>query len=496
MPVINGVKMACAPCIRGHRSTKCAHHDRVMIAVKKPGRPLSTCPHAPGIQCGCGGVQAAIPIQHHGCRPQMTDTIVHHEVPVKTEDESSNNVVQSPTRTAQRVKKAKSNGHARRQSIDSSALERMNPSSLNIMPSIVKLANISNISSTNSSPLSSNVSISPTQKSHVLTDRTTSPIQKENNANSTTASSCYSSRRPPAPPVHNASQVPASSNYNGTQSPSTETYLPDGSPQSSIPSGGGCCSSKAAAPGDLPRAPLASPQPLSMAAYSQQLPHINHANPVMYTPAPVSGAGYWPSLMPLQVAPPTNGYVYMNSIAPQYPPTYQVYAPSSAMGAYPVMTGLTAEQHAQINAILGRPMQCNCGDVCDCVGCIDHPFNLATRDYVASAINARDWTRSGPGDDDATSPEDVHSSEASSTMPSPAGDALIEQMLPQPQALQQQAVASEYLVFNYSYGCLGEPEHCPCGDDCACVGCTIHGGSSSSNGVASNGAGGGGGPPA
>ena len=40
------------PCIRGHRSSKCQHSDRVLIEVRKPGRPLSACPHPAG-SCGC-----------------------------------------------------------------------------------------------------------------------------------------------------------------------------------------------------------------------------------------------------------------------------------------------------------------------------------------------------------------------------------------------------------------------------------------------------------
>jgi hypothetical protein len=43
------------PCIRGHRATKCEHWDRVMVRVKKPGRPLQTCPHGSAKpNCGCG----------------------------------------------------------------------------------------------------------------------------------------------------------------------------------------------------------------------------------------------------------------------------------------------------------------------------------------------------------------------------------------------------------------------------------------------------------
>ncbi|KAL8777499.1 MAG: hypothetical protein Q9213_007842 [Squamulea squamosa] len=33
------------PCIRGHRSSKCEHFDRYMLKVKRPGRPLTQCPH-------------------------------------------------------------------------------------------------------------------------------------------------------------------------------------------------------------------------------------------------------------------------------------------------------------------------------------------------------------------------------------------------------------------------------------------------------------------
>ena len=40
------------PCIRGHRSSKCEHWDRFMVVVRKPGRPLSTCPH-PKDECQC-----------------------------------------------------------------------------------------------------------------------------------------------------------------------------------------------------------------------------------------------------------------------------------------------------------------------------------------------------------------------------------------------------------------------------------------------------------
>ncbi|KAH7563702.1 hypothetical protein J3E72DRAFT_204937 [Bipolaris maydis] len=41
-------KVACGACIRGHRSSKCDHIGRVLLEVRKPGRPLGICPHVIG----------------------------------------------------------------------------------------------------------------------------------------------------------------------------------------------------------------------------------------------------------------------------------------------------------------------------------------------------------------------------------------------------------------------------------------------------------------
>ena len=54
MPVDQyGQKWSCESCIRGHRSTTCGHWDRVMVRVKRTGRPLRSCPHEAG-GCACG----------------------------------------------------------------------------------------------------------------------------------------------------------------------------------------------------------------------------------------------------------------------------------------------------------------------------------------------------------------------------------------------------------------------------------------------------------
>ncbi|CAL1697351.1 unnamed protein product [Somion occarium] len=44
MVFVNEKKFACESCIKGHRSSSCAHTDRPLFEVKKKGRPVSQCP--------------------------------------------------------------------------------------------------------------------------------------------------------------------------------------------------------------------------------------------------------------------------------------------------------------------------------------------------------------------------------------------------------------------------------------------------------------------
>ncbi|KAJ6043147.1 uncharacterized protein N7446_001343 [Penicillium canescens] len=67
-----GAKWSCEPCIRGHRSSKCQHFDRLMIKVRKAGRPLTQCPHPKGA-CSCQRTYIAMARISKGsrylCRP-------------------------------------------------------------------------------------------------------------------------------------------------------------------------------------------------------------------------------------------------------------------------------------------------------------------------------------------------------------------------------------------------------------------------------------------
>ncbi|ORX62059.1 copper-fist-domain-containing protein [Hesseltinella vesiculosa] len=41
--LIDGKKVACASCIKGHRATHCNHRDRPLVEIKKVGRPSTQC---------------------------------------------------------------------------------------------------------------------------------------------------------------------------------------------------------------------------------------------------------------------------------------------------------------------------------------------------------------------------------------------------------------------------------------------------------------------
>ncbi|KAF7881373.1 uncharacterized protein EAF01_011884 [Botrytis porri] len=58
MPIIDSKKYSCESCIRGHRATTCTHANRLLVLVRKPGRPMQNCAHEfRGCVCGrLGGV--------------------------------------------------------------------------------------------------------------------------------------------------------------------------------------------------------------------------------------------------------------------------------------------------------------------------------------------------------------------------------------------------------------------------------------------------------
>jgi hypothetical protein len=103
-----------------------------MVPVKKPGRPLSACPHLHNQLCGCSSVTAAIP------RKQKCYCGIGASAgpPPTIQPQPISSTITSPAKGAFRVQRPPlaSKPSSRKQSYDLSNLERMDASNINIIP--------------------------------------------------------------------------------------------------------------------------------------------------------------------------------------------------------------------------------------------------------------------------------------------------------------------------------------------------------------------------
>jgi hypothetical protein len=120
---------------------------------------------------------------------------------------------------------------------------------------------------------------------------------------------------------------------------------------------------------------------------------------------------------------------------------------------------------------------CSCGDGCQCIGCAAHPYNAPTQNYVRRAWSSM-FVEPAPGEsyannhsngDGPPAPPGGESSSPAAQTPSSSASGNIE---------EQSLSASDFFFVNYPFspedGCGGDTESCPCGDDCQCLGCSIH----------------------
>ncbi|KAF5657768.1 copper-activated transcription factor [Fusarium heterosporum] len=389
--------MACEPCIRGHRSTKCTHaNERLMVPVRKPGRPLSTCPHPASRPCSCGRVTAAIPKkQACHCGPSK-DT----EPPALKTNENGNSpsvsAPQSPvSRTpgsGYRVQKTSSKGSnsSRRESVDPAAFQRMDPKMLNILPTFDDISQKSTTAIPDMSPYGG--------------------------LGMTSAESPFGPVMYPMfqPQIQPMMSPDASKTTMANQSGSiTGTQLLE-QPVQSAPKAGSCCGggrvdNAASVPITLPSVP--SPpkaKPKSCCSSSNDSPKLDQkSDTISASDIPTPNSMMMPPF-PAPIMMPNGMYAYY----PQptvftYPPQYGSYlqplqpeqwrqvmatmtfagqggmpSPYGVPGAtsFPVSTASQTPHSAT-----GTSHQCSCGASCECVGCAAHPYNEATQSYVRSA---------------------------------------------------------------------------------------------------------------
>ncbi|KAJ2901796.1 hypothetical protein MKZ38_001377 [Zalerion maritima] len=598
MPLINGQKMACEPCIRGHRSTKCTHaKERLMVPVRKPGRPLSSCPHPPNRNCGCAGVTAAI--------PRKQKCVCGSATPKSSSSSSSSAVAStgatipvdpspmSPSRSTFRIQKPTSSSSSNSSSSSSSTttattattmpsvgnshngssssklvaepsiLDRMDPSQINILPPTPHYGPIRQQQQQSPFPY---MSVAPTPSFVVpqpaqpaalcyMINSPSYPSQNGSSAPTTTANaavlppaltscaSCSPSTTTTATTTmktiggccSRAASSCQSNATNGTTNLATVTPSPtsktptamvtmDSSPDYKMDVGSKCIVGGTCCCGDngdgtgagrshcesnygLKRmsgsaavAPIAQfPPALDM--YPQLFP----AQPTIYTYPPMYGT-YLHPLQPSQWREGVAAISYDGQQEQQSMPRVQLAA--SYGGAPDPVQDSSNMNFSAGPGSAGTTHQCNCGKGCQCIGCAAHPYNEATQKYVRSAwdIMASDGNGRpanaaepyGNGRESlGSSAANLHHAHGASAMlvppavpsspPAGVGAGAVEGGSP-PAAQtpsdtasndEQALSASDFFFVTYPFadgGCGGDTASCPCGDDCQCLGCTIHGG--------------------
>ncbi|QUC16282.1 uncharacterized protein UV8b_00523 [Ustilaginoidea virens] len=529
MPLINGQKMACEPCIRGHRSTKCTHaNERLMVPVRKPGRPLSSCPHPSSRPCACAAVTAAIP-RKQKCRCGTSNTASPAHA---TDNDASSRATTPPSPSKHghagfRVhKQGTKSTSCRKQSVDIAGLQRMDTSQLNVMPPYNGLtAQQMRTTDGSTTPMSDaslygTMAMAPSDGS-VVTSQANFPL--------------FPYTMPP-------STIPAPGNPEPAADGETDGPA-NGSGTSSSRAAKSCCGSsgggqKSSLQIDIPPGPTpppsakdkaeqkaescCSPQPSYNAHIKESTAGIMSPPGIHFPPSPAmmhhpfeQGVAMGNGLYPFYAQPSIFNYPpqygsYMQPLQPEQWRQFMAAMTFGQPGACPpfAMAGAVPMQQPPTtpNGSAWTSHHCSCGDSCQCIGCAAHPYNEATKNYVRSAwntlredsdkgppahANGNGSTLNGPaaiasgsngsngeheemanGASHGTStpntvnPDGTWSPVAAQT-PSDAASGISEE-----QALS----ASDFFFVSYPFddACAGQGSSCPCGDDCQCIGCTIH----------------------
>ncbi|KAL1877338.1 hypothetical protein VTK73DRAFT_8791 [Phialemonium thermophilum] len=509
MPLINGQKMACAPCIRGHRSTKCNHAaERVMVPVRKPGRPLSTCPCAPGRPCACGGVKVAIPRkQQCSCGPSAGS----EPDGIKPEPASE---PPSPSRGAFRVQKPV-NGHrqnGRKPSFDPANLERMDPGLVNVVgpygrfdakqPSVPGGAVTPHIpAAATGGPMGFYPSLSMNNGYRGI-DGTNGVGYR---AHPTYSMPTFPHQGPlTASPASRGSGTETSRRKrNGSSSTLTAT-VSNGS--------GSCCAPSQDLDSEAAETPTEPARASCCCGTKDGSPQLQAASVPLQRPSPANG-GYMP-----QFQPAINAKQQAYPVAFQQPTVF-TYPAEYGSWSQPIDPVVWAQlQHAQASAavfsnmnampqpgetpVMGITHNCTCGPGCQCVGCLAHPFNRETLQYVGAAWDydmgltaatgayGTAHTASNGNDTNGDGAQNEHTSGASGQPGRQMQNAAPESppQAPTPSdasaGSDEQALStSDYFFVNLplfpgedieTSGCGGDRAFCSCGDGCQCDGCTVH----------------------
>lgn len=498
-----------------------------MVPVRKPGRPLSTCPHVPGQPCPCSGVTAAIPRkQKCGC---STNSAASSTTAIES-DAAIPGAPPSPSKAPFRVQKQGSKaGTARKPSFDLSNLERMDAAQINILqygpadskplvmngmnghtyPHLARPVMVPNmgyvpvLQSGFEPQLHNNYSApthfpmppgqmeqvdlspfipkseigqpTPTQAPASLPMQAPAPTATSNGSSSCCGGSSDMSLPSSTPALtENTSGGSSCCSVSPSVSLQSSALSHSVTPKSNgNPNSGSCCSSSRQSLEFEPNGTHTG-QPSTGAILSQYHPPVGINHPIYSNTLPQASLFTMP-------AP------YGSMAFPLQPSQWQTI--SAANGTSLPQDPLSLAQTISFNRIGSSDKepdhQCTCGDGCECIGCVAHPYNQATQDYVRSAWSMQDpslagsFSESGYMDEDGmprtvlVMTDQQHGQQAPESPTQTLSDSASATSED-----QQGLSANDFFFVNYPFtgdgSCGGDTDSCPCGDDCQCLGCSIH----------------------
>ncbi|KAF2746253.1 hypothetical protein M011DRAFT_90155 [Sporormia fimetaria CBS 119925] len=453
-------KMACLSCIRGHRASKCDHIDRILVEVRKPGRPLSSCPHPSG-SCSCH-------------RTRVTYIIPTTSRCAATERFNKDEPLPVVRTGSQSLSRAERHRHKRSQTFNmdpaanndnAGAMDTKHPSSAPYPPSEGSSSNGASMpSSGGSTPF-----IPP------------NPSGPPNQASVLDLPGAYSQPSMASPMASSCCQA--------KQAPRIAPKVELNAPQS-----GGCCGSMTDKPVDVQTVQ----NPAYLPAYSQS------AMPGPFTPSAQSyhaptnlNFGHSSNNFTNYMVPPNMGADYLakfeTTICDHTAPRFQSYMPDQAPSS----------------------PTCKCGDSCTCLACLEHPRNPTTHEYVRLATeymtangisnNSYDMSMFAPFSSTNTNAYSgtPFNTTANTLMHSTAGvmphstqttENTWDGNMPltQPLATMESHIQEDFDAENPSDETILSPSHfkvhelelpgcsepgglCGCGDGCTCANCQTHG---------------------
>ncbi|GAD98395.1 hypothetical protein PVAR5_7087 [Paecilomyces variotii No. 5] len=474
-----GAKWSCEPCIRGHRSSKCQHFDRLMMKVPKAGRPLAKCPHPKGT-CSCQKTYAFMVRIPKGsscvCRPL-------YQIPAVPENGQSSSTSSPPAPSPAPGKIQKP---GRRQNSLQAAPENI-ARALEFAPGF------------------------SSQQMHngISTPGTPYPFNYPDYAGSS-ATPIANNRHPMLLPKQ------SSETKVQTEAPQGNCCSKEQTPMRPIEKKGSCCGGKMPEAAEEPKQESCCSSksnaaiPPSMGSGNpfppwQQAPSGNHLSPqtVQFSPHYLQGPLYMNGFHV-----PTSATTTPVSFAPSPMQWNGAFATSMQQ---PFPTNPVPYGHAGPPTVPDAANhECSCGDDCQCLGCASHPFNNTTRQHIqemgymmtvgegSESPDGFDGSKTTPvsgtmsptlfgypaGADGSASLGDNCCGQTAQNVPDQGQASHFDYGLSAQNSSHYDAghlmQPSEYYEVEYPVplpgSCSDMTGTCQCGNDCSCVGCLTHSG--------------------